>query len=208
MVGEGVLHICLEHPDVGKVLVINRRPCGIKHERLEEIIHKDFSDFTVIKDRLKAYNACYFCMGVSSVGMQEEKYHSLTFDMTAALANAFAESNSDGTFCYISGAGTDSTESGRSMWARVKGKTENHIMHMFPAGYAFRPGYIQPIKGLVKTNKFYKIFAPFYPILKTLFPGYVCTLEDIAIAMINVTLNPQKPRILECRDITRVAHED
>jgi uncharacterized protein YbjT (DUF2867 family) len=208
MVGEGVLHECLKHASVNKVLVINRRPCGVQHEKLEETIHDDFFDFNSIKEKLRGYNACYFCMGVSSVGMQEEKYHRLTYVITMALASAISEVNQDATFCYISGAGTDTTENGSSMWARVKGKTENQIMRLFSAGYAFRPGYIQPIKGLNNTNKFYKFIAPFYPVLKTLFPGYVCTLEDIGLAMIRVTLNPHEPRILECRDITRVAQEE
>ena len=128
MVGEGVLHECLKHPDIGKVLVINRRPCGVQHEMLDEIIHKDFLDFSPLKEQLRGYNACYFCMGVSSVGMNEEKYHSLTYDITAALASVLSQVNHDATFCYISGAGTDSTEKGRSMWGRVKGNTENHIM--------------------------------------------------------------------------------
>ena len=208
MVGEGVLHECLKHPDVGKVLVINRRPCGVQHEILEEIIHKDFLDFNSLKEQLQGYNACYFCMGVSSVGMNEEKYHRLTYDITAALASVLSQVNHKTTFCYISGAGTDSTEKGRSMWGRVKGKTENHIMALFSNGYAFRPGYIQPIKGLKNTYKVLKFIAPFYPVLKTLFPGIVCTLEDIGLAMINVTKEAHETRILECRDITRIAHEE
>ncbi|RLD20886.1 MAG: epimerase [Bacteroidetes bacterium] len=208
MVGEGVLHECLKHPDVTKVIVINRRPCGVQHDKLEEIIHTDFFDFSSIKERLRGYNACYFCMGVSSVGMNEEKYHHLTYDITSALSNVLAEMGGDATFCYISGAGTDSTEKGRSMWARVKGKTENHVMALFANGYAFRPGYIQPIKGLKNTYKVYKFIAPFYPVLKTLFPGAVCTLEDIGLSMIHVTQTAHDPRILECRDITRIAHEE
>lgn len=207
MVGEGVLHECLKHPDVAKVLVLNRRPCGVQHEKLEEIIHNDFFDFNSIKEQMRGYNACYFCMGVSSVGMKEEKYHSLTYDITSALARTFSEVSPDGTFCYISGAGTDSTEKGRSMWARVKGKTENHIMDLCSAGYAFRPGYIQPTKGLHNTYKVYKFIAPFYPVLRTIFPGYVCTLEDIGLAMIQVTKEKHEPRILECRDITRIASQ-
>ncbi len=207
MVGEGVMHECLKDEAVGKVLVLNRRPCGVEHEKLEEIIHTDFFDFSSIQERLAGYNACYFCMGVSSVGMNEEKYHRLTFDITIGLARVFSEVNPNATFCYISGAGTDSTEKGRSMWARVKGKTENHVMQLFSAGYAFRPGYIQPIRGLSNTYKIYKFISPFYPILKTLFPGYVCTLEDIGLAMIQVTKHPREPRILECRDITSTAHE-
>jgi hypothetical protein len=205
MVGEGVLHICLNDPAIEQVLVINRRPCGVKHAKLEEAIHKDFHDFSALKDRITGYNACYFCMGVSSMGMKEDKFHSLTYDITMAMARIFASVNPSAVFCYISGAGTDSSEKGRTMWARVKGKTENHVMDLFPQGYAFRPGYIQPIKGMKNSYRFYKYTSPFYPILKTLFPGYVCSLEDIGRSMIHVTLNPHEPRILECKDITSVA---
>jgi len=207
MVGEGVLHECLQDPSIDKILVINRRPCGITHDKLREIIHQDFFDFSSIKEQLLGFNACYFCMGVSSVGMNEEKYHHLTYDITTALANVLSEVNPEATFCYVSGAGTDSTEKGRSMWARVKGKTENHIINIFSNGYAFRPGYIQPTKGLKNAYKVYKYVGPLYPALKRLFPGYVCTLEDIGLAMIQVTKKAHDTRILECKDITRIAHE-
>ncbi len=207
MVGEGVLHECLKHPEVANVIVINRRPCGVQHHKLEEVIHTDFFDFSSVQERLRGYNACFFCMGVSSVGMDEEKYHKLTYDITTGLADAISEVNPDAAFCYISGTGTDSTEQGRSMWARVKGKTENYVLGLFKKGYAFRPGYIQPIKGLKNTYKVYKFIAPLYPVLKTLFPGYTCTLEDIGLAMIQVAKEPRESRVLECRDITRIAHE-
>ncbi len=207
MVGEGVLYECLNHSYVNKILVINRRPCGVKHEKLQEIIHDNFLDFDSIKEQLREYTACYFCMGVSSVRMKEERYYNLTYEITMALADAFVEVRPNGTFCFVSGAGTDSTEKGRSMWGRVKGKTENGVMKLFAAGYAFRPGYIQPTKGLNNAYKARKYVAPFYPVLKTLFPKYVCTLEDIGLAMIQVTKEPHEPRILECLDITRVARE-
>ena len=149
MVGEGVLYECLLHPDVESVLVINRTPCGIKHEKLKEIIHKNFLDLSSIEDQLKEYNACYFCAGISSMGKSEEQYKRITYDLTLNFANTLLRSNPDMTFCYVSGVGTDSTEKGRSMWARVKGKTENDLMKLqFKAAYMFRPGYIQPTKGL------------------------------------------------------------
>src|SRR5687767_1065494 len=128
MVGEGVLHECLNHPDVENVLVINRRPGGVTHPKLTEIIHGNFHDLSSIAPRLAAYNACFFCLGVSSVGLKEQEYHHLTYDLTMHVAKTLSQLNPDMTFCYISGAGTDSSEKGRSMWARVKGKTENHLM--------------------------------------------------------------------------------
>src|SRR5210317_1936030 len=122
MVGEGVLHECLLHPDVESVLVVNRKPCGVKHEKLKEIIHKDFFDLSAIEDQLGGYNACYFCAGVSSVGKKEEEYIRITYGLTINFANTLVKLNPDKTFCYISGVGTDRTKSGRIMWARVKGK--------------------------------------------------------------------------------------
>lgn len=202
MVGEGVLHECLLHPDVESVLVINRKPCGVKHEKLLEIIHKDFSDLSSIESQLKGYNACFFCAGVSSVGKKEDEYRRITYDLTLNLAKTLLKLNPDMTFCYVSGVGTDSTEKGRSMWARVKGKTENDLLKFgFKDAYMFRPGYIQPTKGLKNAYKIYKVFVPFYPILKTLFPKYVVSLEELGKAMINVTLYESDKKVLECRDI-------
>lgn len=204
MVGEGVRHECLKHPDIESVLVINRRSCGVIHEKLKEIIYKDFLDLSPIENELTGYNTCYFCMGVSSFGKKEEEYTRLTYDLTMHVANTLVKLNPEMTFCYISGAGTDSTEKGRSMWARVKGKTENDLMKLpFKASYMFRPGYIQPTKGLKNTYKFYKVVAPIYPLIKLLFSKYVCTLEDIGLSMINVTLFGSNKQILECKDIVR-----
>jgi uncharacterized protein YbjT (DUF2867 family) len=205
MVGEGVLHECLLHPDVESVLVINRKSCEVKHPKLKEIILKDFFDLSSIKEQLAGYNACYFCAGVSSVGKKEEEYKHITYDLTLNFAKTLLKLNSDLTFCYVSGVGTDSTEKGRSMWARVKGKTENDLMKLFKNAYMFRPGYIQPIKGLKNYYKIYKVFMPFYAILKILFPKYVVTLEEIGKAMINVTLKGSDKKILECREIAELA---
>jgi len=204
MVGEGVLHECLKHPDIESVLVINRRSCGVNHGKLKEIIHKDFLDLSPIENELAGYNASYFCMGVSSIGKKEEEYTRLTYDLTMHVANTLVKLNPEMTFCYISGAGTDSTEKGRSMWARVKGKTENDLLKLpFKASYMFRPGYIQPTKGLKNTYKFYKVVAPFYPLIKFLFSNSVCTLEEIGLSMINITLYGSDKQILECKDIVR-----
>ena len=207
MVGEGVLHECLQHPDVELVLLINRKPCGVKNEKLKEIIRKDFLDLSTIEDQLAGYNACYFCAGVSSIGKKEEEYKHITYDLTMNFANILVKLNPDMTFCYISGVGTDSSETGRSMWARVKGKTENDLLKLgFKDAYMFRPGYIQPTKGLKNAYKIYKLFTPFYPILKRIFPKYVVSLEEIGNAMINVTLFGSDKKVLECKDIVKLSN--
>lgn len=208
MVGEGVLHECLKHPEVESVLVINRKPCEVKHQKLIEIIHNDFFDLSPIDNHLSDYNACYFCAGVSSVGKKEEEYRAITYDLTLSFAKTLVKLNPDMIFCYVSGVGTDSTEKGRIMWARVKGKTENDLLKLpFKEAYMFRPGFIKPTKGLKNTYKSYKFFTPFYPIFRKLFPNYVVTLEEVGLAMINVTLFGSEKKILECKDIAeKVKH--
>ena len=210
MVGEGVLHECLNHPEVETVLVINRKTCGVKHEKLKEIIYKDFFDLTPIENQLAGYNACFFCAGVTSVGKKEKEYTHLTYDMTMNFAETLVKVNGEKskkiTFCYVSGTGTDSTEKGKTMWARVKGKTENDLMKLpFKNAYMFRPGYIQPTKGLKNTYTVYKFIAPFYPVLKTLFPNYTITLKEVGQAMINVAIYSPGKNILECADIRESA---
>jgi uncharacterized protein YbjT (DUF2867 family) len=207
MVGEGVLHECLLHPDVEAVHVLNRRPCKILHPKLTEILYGDFFNFTSIENKLEGFNACFFCLGVSSVGMKEEKYYHITYDITMALASVLARVNPGMVFCYVSGVGTDSTEKGRSMWARVKGKTENKLMEMFPKkAYMFRPGYIQPTKGLKNTYKIYRMLGFTYPLWKLVFPRYVTTLRNIGIAMINTVIRGYEKQVLECQDINKLAN--
>ena len=210
MVGEGVLHECLNSYSVETVLVINRKSCGVIHPKLKEIIHNDFSDLSDIQDQIKEYNACYFCAGVSSVGKSEEEYKKITYDLTMGFADSIIKAIGDKvtnfTFCYVSGVGTDSSEKGRQAWARIKGKTENDLMKLpFYQTFMYRPGYIQPIKGLKNTYTVYKIAAPIYPLLKLLFPKYVNTLKDIANSMLKVTLNGYDKNILECEDIRNTA---
>ncbi|ULO04965.1 NAD-dependent epimerase/dehydratase family protein [Paenibacillus sp. 19GGS1-52] len=206
MVGEGVLHECLQHPDVEQVLVINRKPCGVIHPKLTEIIHKDFLDLSEIKSQLSNYNACYFCLGVTSVGLKEEEYSRLSYDLTLHMAEMLASLNPDMVFCYVSGMGTDSTEKGKRMWARVKGKTENHLLALpFKKAYMFRPAYIHPTKGLKNTNKMYFALLWLYPILRRLFPKVTVSLKEIGLAMIHtVTLGYEKS-ILESKDIIELA---
>ena len=206
MVGEGVLHVALADPRVEKVLVINRRSCGVQHEKLKELLHKDFHDLSSIESQLSGYNACYFCLGVSSVGMKEEQYRHLTYDLTLHVAQTLARLNPDMTFCYISGAGTDSSEQGRSMWARVKGKTENDLQKLpFKAVYNFRPGYIQPMQGMKNTLKAYKVLGFLYPLFRLIFPKYVVRLEEIGRAMLNATSEGYTKPVLECPDIVELA---
>ncbi len=206
MVGEGVLHEALKDSSVESVLVIGRRSCDVTHPKLTEVLHTDFYDYTAIEERLRGYNACFFCLGVTSIGKNESEYRRLTYDLTIAAAQTLARLNSDMTFCYVSGAGTDSTERGNSMWARVKGKTENDLMKLpFKAVYAFRPGYIKPIPGLKHSITLAKIVAPLYPLLKMFLSKYVCMLEDVGRAMIHVAHAGYSKRILECEDIARAS---
>lgn len=206
MVGEGVLWECLKHPDVEKILLINRKSCGYKHPKLEEILHADFYNLSSIEQQLQNYNACYFCAGVSSVGMNENDYYRLTYELTLHVAKTLAKLNKDMTFCYVSGGGTDSTEKGKIMWARVKGKTENDIMKLpFKKAYMFRPGYMQPGKELKNTLKFYKYISWMYPLLRALFPGMASSLSELGLAMINCVSKGYDKQILNVRDIVKLS---
>jgi uncharacterized protein YbjT (DUF2867 family) len=206
MVGEGVLIECLQHPEVEAVLVISRKPCGVTHPKLKEIIHKDFFDLSAIEDQLSGYNACYFCLGVSSVGMKEPEYYKVTYTLTLNVAQTLSKLNPDMTFCYVSGASTDSTEKGNSMWARVKGKTENDLAKLpFKQEFNFRPGFMKATEGQKNILPLYKYISWLYPILRKFFPGKVSTLAEVGQAMINVTLNGYEKQILEVRDILVVA---
>ncbi|HXS36050.1 MAG TPA: NAD-dependent epimerase/dehydratase family protein [Flavipsychrobacter sp.] len=206
MVGEGVMHECLLHPDVTAVLVINRRPGGASHPKLKEIIHKDFFDIAPIANELKGYDACFFCVGVSSVGMKEAEYTKITHDLTLSFATTLVSVNPQMVFEYISGSATDSTEKGRSMWARVKGKTENDLMKLpFKRVYNLRPGYMHPTPGLKNVNKYYKYFTWLYPVLRKLMPKFVTTLKELGLAMINALLFGYDKQILEVPDIVALA---
>lgn len=202
MVGEGVLFECLENQDVESVLVINRRPLGMDHPKLKEIIHRDFYDLTAIEGQLKGYNACYFCLGTSSVGMKEPEYRRITYDLTMHVAEVLSRQNPDMTFCYVSGAGTDSTEKGNVMWARVKGKTENDLRKLpFNQVFAFRPGFMKATEGQKNLPSWYKYLGWLYPIVKAIFPNGASTLTQVGGAMINVTKYGYDKGILEVKDI-------
>lgn len=206
MVGEGVLHECLNHPDVESVLLINRRTANVQHPKLKEIIHDNFYDLSAVENQLTGYNACYFCLGTTSVGKSREEYSRITFDLTKTFADTLVKLNPDMTFCYVSGSGTDSTEKGKIMWARVKGRTENHILDLgFKDAYMFRPALIIPTKGLNNTLTMYKIFAPLIPLVKLILPNYICSLKQIGFAMINSVLKGYNKKILEVNDIKKLA---
>jgi len=206
MVGEGVLLECLKHPDVESVLVVNRRPCGITHPRLKETIHSDFFNLHPVESGLSGYDTCFFCAGVSSVGMKEPEYTRITYELTMNFARTLSKLNPDMTFCYVSGAGTDISEKGRIMWARIKGKTENDLMKLrFKNVFAFRPAFMKAVKGQMNLPKFYKIIQLPYPVLHALFPKYVGTLSDVGLAMINCALAGAEKKVLEARDIAERA---
>lgn len=206
MVGEGVLLECLKHPNVDSILLINRRPCSITHPKLQEIIHIDFFDLRPVESRLSGYDACFFCAGVSSVGMKEQEYRKITYELTMNFAETLSKLNPNMTFCYVSGAGTDSSEKGRMMWARIKGKTENDLMKLqFRDVYAFRPAFMKPVKAQKNAPAFYKYVMWLYPVLHVLFPQYFGTLSDVGIAMINCTALGFEKKVLEAKDIVVLA---
>lgn len=200
MVGEGVLYECLRHPDVEEVLVVGRRSCGHRDPKLKEIVQKDMYDLTSIEDQLKGYNACFFCLGMSSVGIKEAEFTKVTYDLTMHFARTLSSQNPGMTFCYISGSGTN--PNGRLMWQRVKGKTENDLLALpFKQVYNFRPGIIKPTKGLKHTLSFYKWLGWMLPIIRTIAPSGVVSLKQIGDAMINVTQRGYPKKILEVKDI-------
>ncbi len=209
MVGQGVLRECLLDADVESVLAIGRSKTGREHEKLHEIVRADLADLSAVEGQLTGYDACFFCLGVSSVGMDEQTYYRLTYELTTSIAMILAKLNPGMTFVYVSGTGTDSSERGRSMWARVKGKTENALLRMpFKAAYMFRPGYIQPLHGIrTKTRWYgamYAVMAPLYPLWKLLFPKYVTTTECVGRAMLEVAKHGAAKHVLEGSDINNV----
>jgi uncharacterized protein YbjT (DUF2867 family) len=207
MVGEGVLLECLQSPEVEQVLVVNRKPCGVAHPKLKEILHQDFLDISPIANQLTDYNACYFCLGVSSVGISAETYQKYTYDLTMHFASTIAPLNPGMTFIYVSGSGTDSSEKGSLRWARVKGKTENDLMKLpFKKVYAFRPGIMVPAQGAKNTLKGYNYFTWLFPIVLR-FPKYACKLSEVGQAMINAVSKGYEKNILEMKDIIKLARK-
>jgi uncharacterized protein YbjT (DUF2867 family) len=209
MVGQGVLRECLLDQDVGRVLSIVRKPTGQQHAKVRELVHLNFFDFSTIEGDLTGFDACFFCLGVSSAGMSEEAYMRVTYDLTMAAARTLAKLNPGMTFIYVSGMGTDSSERGRTMWARMKGKTENALFGLpFKSAYMFRPGVIQPLHGIKSKTKvyqaFYTVLGPLLPALKKLFPSSVTTTEQVGRAMLKIAKLGGPKRILDNRDINSV----
>jgi uncharacterized protein YbjT (DUF2867 family) len=206
MVGQGVLRECLLDPDVHQVLSIVRTPTNQQHPKLRELVHTDFFDYSDIESQLTGFDACLFSLGVSSAGMDEAKYTHLTYDLTLAAARTLARLDPNMTFIYISGAGTDSTERGRIMWARVKGRTENDLLKLpFKSAYMFRPGFIQPLHGIRSKTRLYQALYtalnPILPLLRSAFPKYVTTTEQLGRAMLKVAKQGNPRPILESKDI-------
>ena len=206
MVGEGVLHECLNHPDVESVLVIGRKHCGHEHPKLREIIHSDFFDLSGIREELKGYDACFFCLGVSSLGMKEKEYTRITYDLTLNFARTLVRSDPAMTFCYVSGVGTDSSEKGRVMWGRVKGKTENDLLEIgFRQACMFRPGFIKPTKGLKNTIGSYKVMGFLFPLFNLFFTRFITSQREVGLAMINCVNMGCSGKVLDKRDINELA---
>jgi uncharacterized protein YbjT (DUF2867 family) len=210
MVGQGVLRECLLDGDIEAVVTVGRSSTGTRHPKLREITRPDLSSFTGVETELAGFGACFFCLGVSSTGLSEERYHELTYSLTLAAAETLSKLNPAMTFIYVSGAGTDSSENGRVMWARVKGKTENALLRLpFKAAYMFRPGAIQPVHGERSKTRAYRIAytlaGPVLRIFGRLFPRYVLTTEQIGLAMIQAAKRGAPKRILEVWDIRECA---
>jgi uncharacterized protein YbjT (DUF2867 family) len=209
MVGQGVLRECLADAEVQRVLSIGRSATGQRHPKLRELVHRDFLDFAAIESELSGFDACFFCLGVSSAGMKEADYRRITYDFTMAAARALARLNPGMTFEYVSGMGTDSSERGRTMWARVKGKTENALLGLpFQAAYMFRPGVIVPMHGIKSKTKLvrvsYAAMGPLLPLLRAAFPRYVTTTERLGRAMIEAARHGAGKRVLETSDINEL----
>jgi uncharacterized protein YbjT (DUF2867 family) len=206
MVGQGVLRECLLDPEVKRVLTIVRSPTGQQHAKLRELVRTDLFDYSNIEADLTGFDACFFCLGVTSAGMTEEQYTHITYDLTLAAATTLARLNPAMTFIYVSGSGTDGTERGRSMWARVKGKTENDLLKLpFKAAYMFRIGFVQPLHGIVSKTKLYRIFysvlQPILPLMQRAFPSQIGTTEQVGRAMLLVARHGFPRPVLESKDI-------
>lgn len=210
MVGQGVLRECLASPDVEGVLSVGRGETGQRHEKLREIVHRDMADFSPIEAEFAGHDACFFCLGVSSAGLSEADYTRVTYDIAAAAVRSLSKQSPGLTFVFVSGAGADSTEQGRTMWARVKGKAENMVLRApFKASYVFRPALIRPLHGIrSKTalyNALYAVMGPVFPALKAMFPRHVTTTEMVGRAMLRVAKEGAKKRVLEQGDINDLA---
>jgi uncharacterized protein YbjT (DUF2867 family) len=209
MIGQGALRECLRDMSVERVLTVGRHQTGLRHDKLAELVTADVADLSAHAGRLSGFDACLFCLGVSAVGMSEDAYARVTYDLTLAVARTLLAVNPGLTFIYVSGQGTDSTERGRSMWARVKGRTENVLLALSERTYMFRPGAIIPLDGIRSRtplyNAFYAVARPLNPLLRRLFPASVMTTEQLGRAMLVVARSGASQRVLEPRDIIALA---
>lgn len=206
LVGEGVILECLASDKVSEVLMVNRRPSKMIHPKLKELIVPNFFKLDEFTEQLKDYNACFYCAGISSNGLTEADYTKITFDTTLHFANVLVKHNPKMIFCHVSGSHTDSTEKGRVMWARVKGKAENELMKLpFAKVYNFRPGAMKPTRGQKNVKGYYKIISALFPVFRLLFPNNTCTVAKVGQAMINSVFKGYPKQILEVKDIKLLA---
>jgi len=208
MVGEGVLLECLRAPDVAAILLLGRRASGYAHHpKVRELLLPDFQELAAVESQLVGYQACFFCAGVSAVGLRKAEYERLTFDLTLHVAQTLVRLNPAMTFEYVSGAGTDGTEQSRQHWARVKGRTENALLALpFRAAYLFRPGYLHPTPGQRHVLKMYRYFSWLYPVVRRLAASYVSTMQELGQAMLNAARAGAPRPVLEVRDLVALAH--
>jgi uncharacterized protein YbjT (DUF2867 family) len=211
MVGQGVLRECLLDADVQQVQTIGRTSSGLTHAKLRDVVHANLHDYASIEEAMTGFDACFFCLGVSSSGMDEAAYTHITYDLTVAAASVLARLNPGMTFTYVSGAGTDSTERGNVMWARVKGRTENALLRMPLKAFMFRPGVIQPLHGIQSKTRSYRIFysiaKPLFPLFKAIFPRQITTTEQLGRAMLIIAKKGADKHVLETRDITALTDQ-
>lgn len=206
MVGEGVLLVCLANPGVTEVLSVSRKPLHLRHAKLKALVIKDFAEIKYREEELSDYDACFFCAGVSSIGETEDSFTRKTFDFVVPFAQALSEINSGITFVYVSGSGTDSSEQGNVMWARVKGRTENALTRIgFKAVYNFRPAMMRPVKGQQNIRWFMKVLSATYPFFSRILPGYTCTLDEVGRAMMTCVAKGYTKSNIEVEDIKRLA---
>ena len=206
MVGEGVLLECLRDPAVEAVLLLSRKPSGYTHLKLRELLHADFQHLAAVETQLTGYNACFYCAGVSSLGISQAEYERITYDTTLAVAQTLLRLNPDLVFCYVTGAGTDSSERGRSHWARTKGRTENALLRLpFRAAYMFRPGFMRATSGQRNVLNMYKYVDWLYPVFRKLTTTYVSTMEEVGVAMLTAVKKGYPKPVLEVRDIVALA---
>ncbi len=209
MVGEGVLHECIQRTDINQIPILSRKPLGTLHPKVKEILVNDFYNLTNIEAHLVGYDGCLFCLGTSSVGKTSEEFYKISYTLTMSLANTLVKVNPNMTFCHISGSGTDSTEKGRIAWARTKGKTENDLTKLpFKSVYNFRPSYLHPTPGMKNTLSYYTYVSWLYPFFKRIMPNSFCTLAQLGQAMINACIYGYEKQILEVKDILILAKDN